>query len=88
MGPAPNIPLHDRPKVMKLEFHGRAFPNIGIQSVTPFSFTPTMPSAPIDPNQAPWMIGGDPAQPFNLDPSLELLGLNLNEIWGESWELG
>ncbi|KAH7273772.1 hypothetical protein FSOLCH5_001345 [Fusarium solani] len=88
MGPAPNIPLHDRPKVMKLEFHGRAFPNIGIQSVTPFSFTPTMPSAPIDPNQAPWMIGGDPTQPFNLDPSLELLGLNLNEIWGESWELG
>jgi hypothetical protein len=71
MGPAPNIPLHDRPK-----------------SVTPFSFTPTMPSAPIDPNQAPWMIGGDPTQPFNLDPSLELLGLNLNEIWGESWELG
>jgi hypothetical protein len=87
-GPTPNIPLHDRPKVMKLDFHGRAFPNIGIQSVTPFSFTPTMPTAPIDPSQAPWMMGGDPTQPFNLDPSLELLGINLNEIWGESWELG
>lgn len=35
------------------------------------------------------MIGvGDQAQPFNMDPSLELLGLNLNELWGESWELG
>lgn len=89
IGPTPNIPLHDRPKVMNLEFHGRAFPNIEIQSVTPtFSFTPTMPTAPMDPNQAPWMIGGELAQPFNLDPSLELLGLNLNEIWGESWELG
>ncbi|KAL6919781.1 hypothetical protein ACHAPO_008770 [Fusarium lateritium] len=88
-GPTPNIPLHDRPKVMKLDFQGRAFPNIGIQSVTPFSFTPTMPVAvPIDPSQAPWMMGGDPTQPFNLDPSLELLGINLNEIWGESWELG
>lgn len=95
MGPTPNIPLHDRPKVMSLEFHGRAFPNIGIQSVTPFTFSsnPTMqqqqPTAPIDPSQAPWLMGpGDATQPFNLDPSLELLGLNLNEIWGESWELG
>jgi hypothetical protein len=87
MGPG-NIPLHDRPKVMKLDFHGMAFPNIGIQSVTPYSFTPTMHTAQLDPNQAPWMLGGDPTQPFNLDPSLELLGLNLNEIWGESWELG
>lgn len=74
MGPAPNMPLHDRPK-----------------SVTPFTFTSnaTIPNAPIDSNQAPWLMGGgDPTQPFNLDPSLELLGLNLNEIWGESWELG
>lgn len=34
------------------------------------------------------MLPNDQTQPFNLDPSLELLGLNLNEIWGESWELG
>lgn len=89
IGPTPNIPLHDRPKVMNLEFQGRAFPNIGIQSVPPFAYNPAMPAAPIDPNQAPWlMAGGDQTQPFNLDPSLELLGLNLNEIWGESWELG
>ncbi|KPM40611.1 hypothetical protein AK830_g5930 [Neonectria ditissima] len=89
IGPAPNIPLHDRPKVMNLEFQGREFPNIGIQSVTPFTYNPaTIPSGPIDSNQTPWLIGGDQAQPFNLDPSLELLGLNLNEIWGESWELG
>ncbi|KAI5462170.1 hypothetical protein BGZ63DRAFT_403434 [Mariannaea sp. PMI_226] len=90
-GPGPNIPLHDRPKVMNLDFQGRAFPNIGIQSVTPFTFTgnPAIPAAPIDPSQAQWlMAGGDATQPFNLDPSLELLGLNLNEIWGESWELG
>ncbi|KAK7413066.1 hypothetical protein QQX98_008074 [Neonectria punicea] len=90
LGPAPNIPLHDRPKVMNLEFQGREFPNIGIQSVTPFTYNnpATISSAPIDSNPATWLIGGDQAQPFNLDPSLELLGLNLNEIWGESWELG
>jgi hypothetical protein len=36
-----------------------------------------------------WLLGaGDQAHPYNMDPSLELLGLNLNEIWGESWELG
>ena len=62
------------------------------QSGTPFVFPPSIPSVPIDTTTAPsaaWMIGvGDQAQPFNMDPSLELLGLNLNELWGESWELG
>lgn len=63
--------------------------NLETQSVTPFPFAPSMPTTgPMDPGSAPWMISGDPTQPFNLDPSLELLGLNLNEIWGESWELG
>ena len=53
-------------------------------------FPPSIPTVPVDPTAAtPWMIGtGEGAQPFNMDPSLELLGLNLNELWGESWELG
>ncbi|KAJ6788602.1 hypothetical protein PWT90_05498 [Aphanocladium album] len=59
------------------------------KSVTPFAFTPSMPSAPLDPSSAPWLMSnGDTTQPFNLEPSLELLGINLNELWGESWELG
>ncbi|KAF7562415.1 hypothetical protein G7046_g1713 [Stylonectria norvegica] len=58
------------------------------KSVTPFTFTPTMSSAPMDSSQQPWLMPGEMAQPYNLDPSLELLGLNLNEIWGESWEFG
>lgn len=63
--------------------------NNTLQSVTPFAFTPSMPSAPLDPASAPWLMNnGDATQPFNLDPSLELLGINLNELWGESWELG
>ncbi|KJZ80454.1 hypothetical protein HIM_00304 [Hirsutella minnesotensis 3608] len=73
-GPTAGIDLPDRAK-----------------SVTPFAFNPTIPSVPVDPS-APgsWAfgVGGDGTQPFNLDPSLELLGLNLNELWGESWELG
>ncbi|OAA34947.1 C6 zinc finger domain containing protein [Metarhizium rileyi] len=75
LGPGPGLEVPDRPK-----------------SVTPFMFPPSIPSVPVDPATAPataWMIGvGDQAQPFNMDPSLELLGLNLNELWGESWELG
>ncbi|GAB0133621.1 hypothetical protein EsDP_00002025 [Epichloe bromicola] len=67
------------------------------KSATPFILPPsslptTTTAAPVDPTAAPataWMFGaGDQAQPFNMDPSLELLGLNLNELWGESWELG
>lgn len=85
---APSLNLSDRAKAMNLEFQGAEFPNVGVQSVTPFTFTPTMPSAPMDPGQAQWLMSADLTQPFNLDPSLELLGLNLNEIWGESWELG
>ncbi|KAK8919920.1 Transcription factor lepE [Metarhizium anisopliae] len=75
LGPSPGLEVPDRPK-----------------SVTPFIFPPSIPTVPVDPTTAPataWMIGvGDQAQPFNMDPSLELLGLNLNELWGESWELG
>ncbi|OTA03560.1 Zn2Cys6 transcriptional regulator [Trichoderma parareesei] len=55
----------------------------GTKSVTPFSF-PALSTVPVEPS---WAVS-DATQPFNLDPSLELLGLNLNEIWGESWELG
>lgn len=58
------------------------------QTSTPFPMTPSLPSAAVGPAGAPWLIGADQTQPFNLDPSMELLGLNLNEIWGESWELG
>ncbi|PHH66420.1 hypothetical protein CDD81_7475 [Ophiocordyceps australis] len=57
------------------------------KSMTPFSFNPTLSTVPADAATAPWIMGDQP-QPFNLDPSLELLGLNLNELWGESWELG
>jgi hypothetical protein len=59
----------------------------GPQSVTPFTFTPSIGPAPLDSATAPWLMAGDQTQPFNLDPSLELLGLNLNELWGDSWEL-
>ncbi|KAH0499093.1 hypothetical protein TgHK011_006309 [Trichoderma gracile] len=55
----------------------------GTKSVTSFSF-PALSTVPVEPS---WAVS-DATQPFNLDPSLELLGLNLNEIWGESWELG
>ncbi|KAK5997979.1 Transcription factor asR3-like protein [Cladobotryum mycophilum] len=58
------------------------------KSVTPFAFTPSIPTVPVDPSTQPWVLSGDQTQLFNLDPSLELLGLNLNELWGESWELG
>ncbi|KHN98214.1 C6 zinc finger domain containing protein [Metarhizium album ARSEF 1941] len=75
LGPSPGLEVPERPK-----------------SVTPFAFPPSMPAVPVDATTAPataWMVGaGDSAQPFNMDPSLELLGLNLNELWGESWELG
>ncbi|KAK2589919.1 hypothetical protein QQS21_012399 [Conoideocrella luteorostrata] len=65
-------------------------PSPGMEVPDPKSIAPFI--LPVDPTAAPataWMLGaGDPAQPFNMDPSLELLGLNLNELWGESWELG
>ncbi|KAL2205428.1 C6 zinc finger domain-containing protein [Sarocladium strictum] len=65
----------------------------GPKSLTPFAFTPTMgpagPPAQMDTSTNSWLLGaGDQAHPYNMDPSLELLGLNLNELWGESWELG
>jgi hypothetical protein len=48
-----------------------------------------MSAASLDTGNMPWLMPTDQqAQPFNMDPSLELLGLNLNEIWGDSWELG
>lgn len=60
-----------------------------LQTVTPFTFTPSLPTVPLDAAATPWLMSnGDATQPFNLDPSLELLGINLNELWGESWELG
>lgn len=85
--PGPGLDIPDRPKVSnhsKID-HMFRVSNISSQSVTPFTFAPSLPSVSMDPSSQPWLIGGEP---FNLDPSLELLGLNLNEIWGESWELG
>lgn len=59
------------------------------KSVTPFVFHPTtMPWAPLDGSTPGSLELGDVTQLFGLDPSLEPLGLNLNELWGESWELG
>jgi len=59
------------------------------KSVTPFRFTtPAVTPLPIDASAAPWLMPADQPQPFNMDPSLELLGLNLNELWGDTWELG
>ncbi|KAK3175453.1 hypothetical protein K4F52_010252 [Lecanicillium sp. MT-2017a] len=64
-GPALPLDIPDRPK-----------------SVTPFTFTPSLPTGPMEPASAPWLMNnGDHTQPFNLDPSLELLGINLNELW-------
>jgi hypothetical protein len=61
-------------------------PGLNMKSMPPFPFAPSLAPAPIDPTAASWLLGGDLTQPFNLDPSLELLGLNLNQLWGESWE--
>jgi hypothetical protein len=47
-----------------------------------------MTPMPLDASAAPWLMPAGQPQPFNLDPSLELLGLNLNELWGDTWELG
>ncbi|KFA61158.1 hypothetical protein S40285_02170 [Stachybotrys chlorohalonatus IBT 40285] len=57
-----------------------------LKPVAPFPFTSVLPSVGVDASAAPWLVGTDVTQPFNLDPSLELLGLNLNQLWGESWE--
>ncbi|KAM0323020.1 hypothetical protein ACHAQA_009119 [Verticillium albo-atrum] len=64
------------------------------QSVTPFSFPAFPPSSsqgglaegPSMPMT--WLpTAVDPAaQAFNPDFSMETLGLNLNELWGESWD--
>ena len=66
-----------------------------LQTVTSFNYASMgLPSVNIEQTgligtQSPWMLPpGDQTQLFNLDPSLELLGLNLNELWGDSWELG
>ncbi|KAL6858413.1 N-terminal binuclear Zn cluster-containing protein [Trichoderma novae-zelandiae] len=85
--PLPGTPLHPPPigpiagpgigPVPGLEMSD------GTKPATPFTF-PALPTVPVD---TAWGVN-DTTQPFNLDPSLELLGLNLNEIWGESWELG
>ncbi|TFB06237.1 hypothetical protein CCMA1212_001974 [Trichoderma ghanense] len=77
IGPVPGLEMPDGTKWsgIMLTFYN--------QSVTPFSF-PALSTVPAEPS---WGVN-DTTQPFNLDPSLELLGLNLNEIWGESWELG
>ncbi|TQN73824.1 Transcription factor lepE [Colletotrichum shisoi] len=66
------------------------------KSVTPFSFQGYPASSAsqntVDsllPQPLPWMptsIDPQAAQSFNPDFSLEALGLNLNELWGESWD--
>ncbi|KAK8141235.1 hypothetical protein G3M48_000478 [Beauveria asiatica] len=90
-GASVGLPLDvpDRPKVghAHADYPDNADPSQS--AAISFPFTPPMPSAPLDPSSAPWLMNtGDTTQPFNLDPSLELLGINLNELWGESWELG
>ncbi|CAI6098523.1 unnamed protein product [Clonostachys chloroleuca] len=94
-GPAapavPTIDILDRAKVRRPApptENRNVFANGNEQSMTPFRFTPTIAPVPLDTGAAPWLMPADQTQPFNLDPSLELLGLNLNEIWGDSWELG
>ncbi|KAL6855283.1 hypothetical protein ACO1O0_006422 [Amphichorda felina] len=87
--PGPPVDVPDRAKVLRQSVPPRpSTANTGVQSITPFTFTPQIGPAPLDPSTAPWLLPSDQTQPFNLDPSLELLGLNLNELWGESWELG
>jgi hypothetical protein len=55
----------------------------------PMNTNDGMSAAGAHPPPPSWHASGaDQTQLFNLDPSLELLGLNLNELWGESWELG
>ncbi|KAM3513368.1 hypothetical protein MY11210_002949 [Beauveria gryllotalpidicola] len=90
-GAGVGLPLDvpDRPKVGHPHADSPANTNPHQSAAMAFPFTPPMPSAPLDPSSAPWLMNtGDTTQPFNLDPSLELLGINLNELWGESWELG
>ncbi|KAM0251109.1 hypothetical protein ACHAQJ_008354 [Trichoderma viride] len=86
-GPMPGTPLH--PTIGPLAgpgigpVSGVDMPD-GSKSVSSFNFQ--APLQPVSVDQS-WAVN-DQTQPFNLDPSLELLGLNLNELWGESWELG
>ena len=98
MGPVanPGLDVPTRPKVEEEALYAPYMDlaaDTNLQSTTPFTFTPSMQAmagtgttAMGVPNWAP--DNADPMQLFNLDPSLELLGLNLNELWGENWELG
>lgn len=61
--------------------------------MTPFAFQPaiSMVSSESGPVPSLWTVGGgggDQSQTLNLDSGFELLGLNLNELWGETWDLG
>lgn len=85
MGPTNPADVPDRPKVRILRDTKMSNANGFLQSATPFTFAPSLPTVPVD-STTPWLIGAD-QMPFNLDPSLELLGLNLNEIWGEQWDM-
>lgn len=38
------------------------------------------------PSSAPWLLGLDPGVPPNPDFNLDVLGLNINELWGDSWD--
>lgn len=89
-GPNPSMAALDRTKVSlypRNVFQAQRT-NKATQPMTPFAFPPSVPSAPVDPATASWLMNNDQTQPFNLDPSIELLGINLNELWGETWELG
>lgn len=87
-GPTNGMDINDRPKVRFYIATALKHANRGHQTMTPFRFTPTIAPVPLDSTTAPWLLPVDQNQPFNMDPSLELLGLNLNELWGDSWELG
>ncbi|GKT87251.1 LOW QUALITY PROTEIN: C6 zinc finger domain containing protein [Colletotrichum tofieldiae] len=92
----PGLEVPERSKVSIPEFLPAAASGIEqllthlSKSVTPFSFQ-GYPSSQntVDgllPQPLPWMPTSIDPQSFNPDFSLEALGLNLNELWGESWD--
>ena len=62
------------------------------QSMTPFVFPSSQGSmtqvAGLGDGTAPtpWLLGVDPSMPPNPDFNLDMLGLNINELWGDSWD--
>jgi hypothetical protein len=59
------------------------------RSITPFQFTSSSQcGCSLDAPATPWWTtGGEFTIPPNPDHSLEALGIDLSEIWGENWDL-